>query len=122
MPAFTEMLLTDALPDARGGLIAGDRRAEKIASRHRPAGFRECKQNRHRDAADMHHAMAVNVIDFESLNHSTVDERSVRRCKPPIGAPHSACAARFQFRKSVCENLAPRLLRCVKATADRVEN
>ena len=83
MPALADMLRPHAQPDARPDFVSGERRRNEIFSRRRRLGFGQRDQRRQRHCADMQHALAMYVVEFEAL-----DLRTLKR----VPLTNAACA------------------------------
>ena len=79
MPALGDMLLAHAHADPGTNFIAREGGCQKLGASHSRTGVGDGDQGRQGDGPDMKHTLAVNVIEFESLNHGSIDKRRVER-------------------------------------------
>ena len=68
------------------------------------------------------HAGAMHVVELETLHLRAVDERSMRRRKLLLRAPHAACRSAVQPTERFLEDPAPGQMRAVERAAERIEH
>ena len=74
MPSLADMLLSHADADSRSDLVARDSGGKKFTSGKLRMILRYRDQCRKRHRADMQHAVAVHVVEFETLHGGSIHQ------------------------------------------------
>ncbi len=122
MPALGDVLGTHADADARPDFVARDRGGQEFPAAHAGAQLGDCDQRRQHYRADVQHALAVHVVEFEALHLRAVDERRVRRRQPLAGAPYRACLCRVELGERRVQDTAPFKIGAVDRAPERIQH
>jgi len=116
------MLRTHAQADARSDFIAGKRRRDEILPRELRMRFRHRNERRQCHGADMQNALAVHVVELETLHLRAVDQSRMCRRQFPIGAPDRRVLRFVALLEGLPQDAAPLQLRAINRAAKRVQN
>src|SRR5260221_7607867 len=107
MPALDDMLLAHAHADARTDLVAGNRSSQEIATAHSRPQLGNDEERRQRHRADMQDALAMDVVELETLDERAVDQGGVRGGEAPVAGPNGAAGRAVDRRQRIDQDAAP---------------